>query len=50
MEASCWERLTEGKLSLVLMGRAMLSKSLIQFSVDGHSTSVDALFPPCYLT
>ena len=24
-----------GKLSLVLMGRAMLSKSLIQFSVDG---------------
>ena len=37
MEASCWERLTEGKLSLVLMGRAMLSKSLIQFSVDGQS-------------
>ena len=26
---------TEGKLGLVLMGRAMLSKSLIQFSVDG---------------
>ena len=24
-----------GKLSLVLMGGAMLSKSLIQFSVDG---------------
>ena len=24
-----------GKLSVVLMGRAMLSKSLIQFSVDG---------------
>ena len=24
-----------GKLALVLMGRAMLSKSLIQFSVDG---------------
>ena len=34
MEASWWERLS-GKLSLVLMGRAMLSKSLIQFSVDG---------------
>ena len=26
-----------GKLGLVLMGRAMLSKSLIQFSVDGWS-------------
>ena len=26
---------TEGKLDLVLMGRAMLSKYLIQFSVDG---------------
>ena len=25
---------TEGELGLVLMGRAMLSKSLIQFSVD----------------
>ena len=25
-----------GKLGLVLMGRAMLSKSLIQFSVDGQ--------------
>ena len=35
MEASWWERLTEGKLGLVLMGGAMLSKSLIQFSVDG---------------
>ena len=32
MEASWWERL-RGKLGLVLMGRAMLSKSLIQFSV-----------------
>ena len=31
MEASWWERLTEGKLNLVLMG----SKSLMQFSVDG---------------
>ena len=25
----------KGKLGLVLMGKAMLSKSLIQFSVDG---------------
>ena len=28
------ERLTVGKLGLVLMGGAMLSKSLIQFSID----------------
>ena len=34
MEASWWERLTEGKLSLVLMGGTMLSKSLIQLFVD----------------
>ena len=34
-EAFLLERLTEGKLVLVLMGRAMLKKSLIQFSVDG---------------
>ena len=32
-----------GKLGLVLMGGAMLSKSLIQFSVDGWSCV------PCYL-
>ena len=32
-----------GKLGLVLMGRAMLSKSLIWFSIDGG-----AVFPPCY--
>ena len=38
------QRLTEGKMGLVLMGGAMLSKSLIQFSVDGWS-----VFPPCYL-
>ena len=31
MEASRWERLTEGET--LLMGGAMLSKSLIQFSV-----------------
>ena len=38
MEASWWKRLTEGETgscSDVLMGGAMLSKSLIQFSVDG---------------
>ena len=29
METSWWERLTKGKLGLVLMGRSMLSKSLI---------------------
>ena len=34
METSWWERLWE-KLVLVLMGGARLSKSLIQFSVDG---------------
>ena len=35
MEVFWWERLTLGQLGLVLMGGAMLSKSLIQFSVDG---------------
>ena len=45
MEAPCWEKLTEGETVLVLMGGAMLSKSLIQFSVDGPS-----VFPPCCLT
>ena len=35
VEASWWERLTEGNLGLVLMGVSMLSKALIQFSVDG---------------
>ena len=34
MEVSCWERLTEGELGLVLMARAKLSKSLIQFTDD----------------
>ena len=33
-----------GKLGLVLLGGAMFSKSLIQFSVDGG-----AVLPPCYL-
>ena len=35
MEASDGRDWLKGKLGLVLMGRAMLSKSLIQFSVDG---------------
>ena len=35
MEASWWERLTEGDLALVLMSEAMLRKSLIQVFVDG---------------
>ena len=33
-----------GKLGLVLMGRAMLSKSLIQFSVDGRGCFPSLLF------
>ena len=33
-----------GKLGLVLMGRAKLSKSLIQFSVDGWSRVPSLLF------
>ena len=43
MEACRWERL-RGNLGLVLMGRAMLSKSLIQFSVDGWSCVPSLLF------
>ena len=43
MEASWWERL-RGKLGLTLMGGAMLSKSLIQFSVDGRSHVPSLLF------
>ena len=35
MFASRFEKLTGRKLGLVLMGGAMLSKSLIVFSVDG---------------
>ena len=45
MEASWWETLTEGKLGLFLMGGAMFSKSLIQFSVNGRGC-----VHPCYLT
>ena len=33
-----------GKLGLVLMGGAMLSKSLIQFSVDGRGCVPSLLF------
>ena len=44
MEASCWERLTVGKLGLVLMGGTMLSKCLIQFSVDGWGCLPSLLF------
>ena len=33
-----------GKLGLVLMGRAMLSKSLVQFSVDGWGCVPSLLF------
>ena len=33
-----------GKLSLVLMGGAMLSKSLTQFSVDGRGCVSSLLF------
>ena len=44
MEASWWERLTEGRLDLVLMGRAMLSKSLIQFYVYGWGYIPSLLF------
>ena len=34
MEATLWERLTEGEPGSCSDGWAMLSKSLIQFSVD----------------
>ena len=33
---------TEGKLGLVLMGGAMLTKSLIQFSVNGWGSSIQS--------
>ena len=35
---------TEGKLGLVLMGGAMLSKSLIQFSAEGQDCVPSLLF------
>ena len=33
-----------GKLGLILMGRAMVSKSVIQFSVDGQGCVPSLLF------
>ena len=36
MEASCWERLTVPESGSCPDGRDMLSKSLVQFSVDGQ--------------
>ena len=44
MEASQWERVNVRKLSLVLMGGAMLIKSLILFSVDGMMGGNDFQF------
>ena len=43
MEASWWERL-RGKLGLVLMGGAKLSKSLIQLSVDWWGCALSLFF------
>ena len=36
-----------GKLGLVLMGRVMFSKSLIQFSIDGWGCVPSLLFTWC---
>ena len=44
MDVSWWERQTAGKLGLVLMGRAMLSKSWIQASVYGRGCIPSLLF------
>ena len=44
LKASLWERLTEGELGLILMGMAMLSKSLIQFSLNGQGCVSSLLF------
>ena len=44
MEASWWETDCKGKLGLVLMGRAMFCKSLIQFSVDGQACVPSLVF------
>ena len=44
MEASYWERLTVGKLDPILMGGTMLSKCLIQFSVDEWGCLPSLLF------
>ena len=44
MEASSWERLTEGETGSCSNGRGMLSKSLIQFSVDERGSVSSLLF------
>ena len=44
MEASSWERLTEGETGSCSDGHAMLSKSLIQFSVDRWGCVPSLLF------
>ena len=44
MEGSWWERLTEGETGSCSDGRAMLSKSLIQFSVDRRGCVPSPLF------
>ena len=44
MEAPWWERLTEGETESCSDGRAMLSKSLIQFSADGQGYVPSLLF------
>ena len=46
-EASWWEKSTEGKIGSCFDGWAMLSKSVIQFSVDGQGC-VPSLF--CFFT
>ena len=44
METSWWERQMRGKLGLILMGGAILNKSLIQFSVEGQGCVPSQLF------
>ena len=44
MEAFWWERLTEGETGSYSDGLAMLSKSLIQFSVEGWGSVPSLLF------
>ena len=44
MEASRWQKLTEGETGSCSVGWAMLSKSLIQFSVDGQGCVPSLLF------
>ena len=44
MEASWWEWLTKGEIGLYLIDRALLSKSLVQFSVDGWGCVPSLLF------